>query len=145
MEHRIMNEQTPHEKLYPSICPQCGKIRDVRKHRIGTICKDCRINNIRLNIGHNNKGGTSYRDGYVFIYQPSHHRSGSNGYVKRAIIVLENKLGRELVDNEIAHHINSIKDDDRPENLQEIMFNEHTSLTNREQHKVERMREFRWK
>lgn len=54
---------------------------------------------------------------------------GSNGYVHVRIngqtylehrLVLEEKLGRPLTENEIGHHLNSNKLDNRPENLEAV-------------------------
>lgn len=58
--------------------------------------------------------------GYVLIFKPEHPEAMANGYVKRARLVLEKKLGRPILPGMRSHHINEIKDDDRPENLQEI-------------------------
>ncbi|MDF1498512.1 MAG: HNH endonuclease [Patescibacteria group bacterium] len=40
-----------------------------------------------------------------------------NGWIERARVVAEKKLGRKLKKEEIIHHINYIKNDDRVENL----------------------------
>lgn len=67
--------------------------------------------------------------GYIRIYWPGHHRVGNDGYAKRADLVMEIKLGRDLKPEELVHHINGIRDDDRPENLQVMSSKaEHTRL-----------------
>jgi len=63
------------------------------------------------------KGGMSMFRGYVLI-RNTRHPFNHNGYVKRSRLVMEKKLGRYLKPLEIVHHINEIKNDDRPENLQ---------------------------
>lgn len=64
------------------------------------------------------KGGRRIDDGYVLIYKPDHPRSKTNGYIREHTIVMEEKLGRYLIKGENVHHINGIKDDNRPENLE---------------------------
>jgi hypothetical protein len=63
-------------------------------------------------------GGTTRSQGYVYVKRPDHHRANHHGYVKRADLVLEEKLGRLLKPGEIAHHKNRVRDDDHPDNLE---------------------------
>ena len=66
------------------------------------------------------KGGRTYRkDGYVLILMPGHPsatRKGK-GYIFEHRYVCEAILGRFLDKEETIHHINEVKDDNRPENL----------------------------
>lgn len=48
--------------------------------------------------------------------------------VLRARLVAEQKLGRFLLPGEDVHHINEIKDDDRPDNLQVMLHAEHCRI-----------------
>lgn len=55
--------------------------------------------------------------GYMVILKPGHHLANCRGYVKEEILVAEVMLGRPLLKGEIVHHINEIRNDNRPENL----------------------------
>jgi len=67
---------------------------------------------------HNWKGGQfTCSQGYVYILMPEHPNINKRGYVKKARLVMEQHLGRYLKPEEIPHHKNEIKDDDRIENL----------------------------
>jgi hypothetical protein len=79
---------------------------------------------------YNWKGGQTIHSGRVVVLAHGHHRATKHGYVRRAVLVLEAKLGRPLRDDEHAHHINSDKMDDRPENLEALTASEHAKLHN---------------
>jgi hypothetical protein len=64
-------------------------------------------------------GKTMHRSGYILIRIPEHPRAKSNsGYVFEHILVMEESIGRYLVDGENVHHRNGIRDDNRIENLE---------------------------
>lgn len=78
------------------------------------------------------KGGTIWQLGYCYVYLPGYHRPNFGAHAKRADLVLEEKLGRLLKPDEIAHHINNDRSDDRPDNLEVMNSTEHRRLTNAE-------------
>ena len=78
------------------------------------------------------KGGITEHDGYILIKLPNHPHAYKNGYVKRAVLVAEQKLGRLLLPNEVTHHINGDKQDDSPENIEILTASQHNSVTMRE-------------
>jgi len=57
------------------------------------------------------------RTGYVRVYKPDHHRSGVNGYIFEHILVWEDAHKIPLPEGWTVHHLNGIKNDNRPENL----------------------------
>lgn len=67
------------------------------------------------------KGGRlQTNNGYVWIYNPQHplaSKTSPIGYVLEHRLVMCNILGRILIKDEIVHHINGIRNDNRPENL----------------------------
>lgn len=55
--------------------------------------------------------------GYVTIYKPEHPRAWKSGYVLEHILVWEQVHNKPLPDGWIIHHLNGIRNDNRPENL----------------------------
>ncbi len=80
-------------------------------------CWDCRVHGGESN-GHWKGGRTKHQAGYVMVLFRSHPRAGANGYVFEHVLVMEDLLGRHLVKGETVHHLNGVKDDNRPENLE---------------------------
>ncbi len=65
------------------------------------------------------KGGKTLRKGYVEVRCEGHPRAKKAGhYVPLQILIMEKHLGRYLREDELVHHINGNKTDNRLENLQ---------------------------
>lgn len=62
------------------------------------------------------KGGKTNSKGYIYVYSPNHPYSNKKHVAEHRLIV-ENKIGRYLKKEEIIHHINEKRNDNRIENL----------------------------
>jgi hypothetical protein len=72
------------------------------------------------------KGGRNKSDGYIRIWKPDHPLN-NGGYVLEHRLVMEKKIGRFLNKNEVVHHINGIRNDNRKENLIKLTRQIHPS------------------
>lgn len=61
--------------------------------------------------------------GYVIVHTPDHPHAAKNKTMKEHRLVMETHLGRYLLPEEVVHHKNGIKDDNRLENL--VLFSNH--------------------
>jgi len=63
------------------------------------------------------RGGYTMLNGYRLLKKKEHPRANGRGYVMEHILIAEQKLGRPLAPDEVVHHLNGIKYDNREENL----------------------------
>lgn len=106
------------EKNIGRVSPMKGKRRS--REAIEKTAEARRIKG----VGHKKKRS----DGYISVYFPSHPRSNKCGYIMEHDYVMEQYIGRPLKKDEIVHHKNHIRHDNRIENLQLMTFKEHASL-----------------
>jgi hypothetical protein len=86
----------------------------------------------RLDRWHNGKPVTLDSAGYVQVWEPNHPRSYKGGWYLEHRVVVERRLGRYLTGDEVVHHINGVKHDNRSENLEVMGAVEHNVLTMKE-------------
>lgn len=65
---------------------------------------------------------------YLYAVVKDHPFATKNGYVLHHRVVMENHIGRLLCRNEIVHHKNGDKKDNRIENLELMTASEHAKL-----------------
>lgn len=123
---------------YPTLrCANCNKFfkrKDFREYPLVFCSRKCREiywgKHPETHPGW--KGGScKHRDGYILKYILGHNHPNliHDKYILEHRLIMEEKLGRYLTKDEIVHHINGIKDDNRIENLALISRKEHNTNT----------------
>lgn len=75
-------------------------------------------------------GRTLDKDGYVLLWMPGHPEANRHNQVREHRIVMARMIGRPLTREEVVHHRNDVRDDNRPENLELFARNgDHLSVT----------------
>lgn len=124
------------------ICENCKKefiSNDKRRKCCGWVCRNIRISkmykgkeftqehkdNIKKNhhdvSGKNNpkwRGGKRPDGhGYIWVWSPDHPYKDNRGYVREHRLVMEKKIGRYLLPEEIVHHMDHNKSNNDINNL----------------------------
>lgn len=113
-------------------CEFCGTAMKVQPYLFGKKRACSRVCNDKLKEGRlqgiGNKGRRS--DGYIEVYYPTHPDAKTNGRILEHRLVMEQKIGRRLLKTEQVNHINHIRDDNRPENLEIMTPGDHAQESN---------------
>ena len=96
-------------------CLNCGNEFETTRHRFCSQKCACEYRK-KSNPGN----GYWYENGYKVLW------NGGNS-IKEHIKVMQDFLGRELTKDEVVHHINGVKDDNRIDNLKLMTKGEHSS------------------
>lgn len=119
-----------HELIPCELCSKERWVMIIKGKPRSRLCRECHNKNITGKNSPKFNNGITTKHGYILVRQQDHPRADYHGYVLRAIVTLEKKLGRPLLKGYIAHHLNNVKADDRPENLIELSPSAHSTLTN---------------
>lgn len=116
-------------------CLQCGKEFTVPQSQkaIRFCSKPCEsTSRIKYPTGrvHNGWPVLQNEQGYLTIYEPTHPNSNHVGHILEHRFVMSQQLGRALESYEHVHHVNHVRNDNRPENLEILGASEHGRETN---------------
>lgn len=85
----------------------------------------CKTNGVTPKRG---KPGYYHQNGYKLVHVAGHPAAGTKGYVREHRLVAEKTLGRVLTSDEVVHHKNGDKTDNRPDNLDVMTLADHSRL-----------------
>lgn len=81
-------------------------------------------------LNHNWKGGRVKRQGYIYLLdEKKKKKKGFSRYIAEHTKIAQEKYNRKVKSDELVHHLNGIRDDNRPENLVIIKRKGHETWT----------------
>lgn len=104
-------------------CSFCGKesllANSKRKATSDSFCsRRCQYESVKSkHSGNRHIKSRPGGDHHTMVLRHGHHRATKGGQVYEHILVAEAALGRPVSKEEVVHHINCVKSDNRPENL----------------------------
>ncbi len=124
---RSDKQQVAHE-IY--CLAKCGlssdEIAKQKQMSLTQVNKYIKMFNIPVKRYH--KGFTKTGSGYILLYKPDYLHANKKGYVREHVFVMEEFLGRSLTEDEVVHHIDGDKANNKIENLQVMTKYEHKCL-----------------
>jgi hypothetical protein len=140
--HRLIHEYgIPARKVhdYPATDKQRQAWAEIGKNGKGKTLSDAQKRKISEARKIHGQGHRKKRqDGYIAIYYPDYPSSNKDGFIMEHVYVMEQHLGRYLEDNEVVHHKNFDRSDNRIENLQVMTKSEHMSYHSTLRHRKKR-------
>lgn len=124
------------------ICPGCNKGRWVLKYSsekaiFTGYCIKCVGKRTYGSMNGNWKGGKgindrNYRLVRIYPNNPYYSMADPRGHIKEHRLIMAKHLGRCLMDNEVVHHLNGVKTDNRIENLRLDTRSQHSKSDHKE-------------
>lgn len=126
--HKRRKEKSPDEWLHRSLAQKGKKLSEKQRREISER-NSCNYN------GLNGYGHTKdHNRGYVLVYVPLHPHAHKDGYQMFHTVLMERHIGRYLNDDEVVHHKNHDRKDNRIENLQLMKKKDHMSMHMKERY-----------
>lgn len=108
------------------------RLSEATKQKMSLSAKKAGVGKWQRGRKSNNwKGGLITIEGYFFILNKEHPYSNARGYIAVHRLVVEKEIGRYLKKQEVVHHINKNKKDNKPTNL--MAFSSHSAHMRYEQ------------
>lgn len=109
------------------ICKLCGSEYKSKNKNSKFCSKNCLWKANSQRVPHNKGQGNGWTDkrGYRWVYVIINGKSVAQ---REHRVVMENHLGRKLSPEELVHHINGVKNDNRIENLELENWAHHTAM-----------------
>lgn len=104
---------------YIENCKNCKKEFETTRNEFCSV--DC-VNRYKKKTGMMKRQGHWFENGYKVLYLDGDES------IKEHIKVMEEHIGRKLKDDEVVHHINGKRSDNRIANLQLMKHSEHSRL-----------------
>lgn len=110
-----------------------GKVISDAQRRAISERNSCNYNGLN-GYGHTKE----HNKGYILAYVPKHPNAHKDGYVMLHTVLMEQAIGRYLESDEVVHHINHNRTDNRLENLMLMKKKDHMSMHMKERHEKRR-------